>query len=238
MYIYCQGLKHMEQDKNTSCMNHKKWSFEDDNKLKAYFGENKSYEFMMTDLKRTRKSIHSRARFLGIVSKHMRLYREQVLLKKQNKRRCVICKNVFDMNNFYGKDKRCKPCACEKSKKFRWSVPPEQIISERWKEAKYRAENRELEFSITIDDIKSQYDIQKGKCFYTNEPLELKNGTRKSNPFSMSIDRVNSEIGYTKSNIVLCGKIINSMKLDLDLSNFIELCKKVSVFRNLDVRKT
>jgi hypothetical protein len=218
-------------------MNHKKWSSDDDAKLKLYFNEGKNYSFIMDELGRTRKSIHSRARFLGIISKHMKLYREQVLLKTQNKRRCIICKNVFDISDFYGKDKRCKPCACEKSKKYRWSVPPEQIISDRWKEAKYRAEKRGLDFSITIDDIKNQFAFQKGRCFYTNEPLELKNGTRKSNPFSMSIDRVDSKNGYTKSNIVLCGKIINSMKLDLDLSNFIELCKKISVFRNLDVGK-
>lgn len=43
-----------------------------------------------------------------------------------------------------------------------------------------------------------------------------------------SIDRINSNKGYTKDNVVITLGVINLMKRDLELNEFIELCSQVA----------
>lgn len=47
---------------------------------------------------------------------------------------------------------------------------------------------------------------------------------------SVSVERIDSEIGYTAQNTVLCCNIINRMKSDLDGQTFFDLCKAVTVW--------
>ncbi len=46
--------------------------------------------------------------------------------------------------------------------------------------------------------------------------------------FNFSIDRVDSNLGYTQDNIVLCIWDINNMKFNFSQEHFIELCKMVA----------
>ena len=95
----------------------------------------------------------------------------------------------------------------------------------RWKETKYRAKKKQLDFTITIQDFLSQYQNQNGKCYYTGRLLT--NLIDKIENFSLSIDRVNSDVGYVKNNIVLCGSIVNKMKLNLSTEQFISICSEI-----------
>ena len=45
---------------------------------------------------------------------------------------------------------------------------------------------------------------------------------------SVSVERIDSKIGYTIDNVVLVCNVINRMKSDLPLNLFIEMCHKVS----------
>ncbi len=56
-------------------------------------------------------------------------------------------------------------------------------------------------------------------------PLEGRDTTR--NYDNISIDRVDSSKGYIEGNIVLCKLIINQMKSDLVLDNFLNICKNI-----------
>lgn len=47
------------------------------------------------------------------------------------------------------------------------------------------------------------------------------------NYYNVSIDRVDSTVGYTKDNIVLCCDSINSMKNSMPKEFFIELCRNI-----------
>lgn len=60
------------------------------------------------------------------------------------------------------------------------------------------------------------YDIQQGKCFYTDMEMTCcaGKGIMRS---ALSIDRIIPENGYTKGNVVLCCNIINMSKTNLTL---------------------
>lgn len=80
------------------------------------------------------------------------------------------------------------------------------------------AKLRKIKFNIDYNFIINQWDIQKGKCYYTNVDMNLT--ARKKEPFQVSIDRIDSSKGYTEDNAVLCCQSINYMKNDYSLKDF------------------
>lgn len=74
--------------------------------------------------------------------------------------------------------------------------------------AKFRADCKRFDFELTTDYIIELFNKQNGLCYYTNSWIFA-----KAHPtVSLSIDRVNNNLGYTKSNIVLTSKALNRMR--------------------------
>lgn len=92
--------------------------------------------------------------------------------------------------------------------------------------SKSGAKKRDLEFSINIEFILSQWIKQDGKCYYTNIDMQLT--SCKKTPFQVSIDRIDSNIGYIPSNTVLCCQSINYMKNNYKLEDFMTLLEKIN----------
>jgi hypothetical protein len=86
------------------------------------------------------------------------------------------------------------------------------------------------EFSITIQDVLEMWIKQGGKCYYSGMPMEhhASGSVHTRNPSCLTIDRIDSSLGYTIDNVVLCCWIVNRMKNDLTVRQFIELCTLVS----------
>lgn len=61
-------------------------------------------------------------------------------------------------------------------------------------------------------------------CHYTKRELTFEVGHYNS----LSLDRIDSTKGYTKDNVVFCCKIVNMMKLDIDVKDFINWCKIIA----------
>lgn len=80
---------------------------------------------------------------------------------------------------------------------------------------------------ITEHDIRNLYNMQDGKCYYTNRPMKLTPSTARD-PDLMSVDRIDSEKAYTMQNIVLSTWLVNKVKNDLNFEDFLELCKDVA----------
>src|ERR1035441_4182702 len=91
------------------------------------------------------------------------------------------------------------------------------------------AEERELPFSITIQDMDAQWNSQNGKCAYTGEQLvgNVKNYMHNKKMMTASLDRIDSSKGYTKDNIQWVLKDINMMKQQLKENKFLGLCNSV-----------
>ena len=123
----------------------------------------------------------------------------------------------------------CKKCSSNTSKKYIRTT-----LRGRSNRIVAMARNRKLSnFDIDADFICSIFNQQNGKCAYTGINMTFDND--KSSGFStlMSIDRVDSNLGYERSNVVLCCFSVNMMKSDLSLSDFKRLCSMV-----LDYAKT
>jgi hypothetical protein len=69
------------------------------------------------------------------------------------------------------------------------------------------------DFTLTLQDLKEQWELQNGRCPYTNIQLQIPtHNTKVSYECQASIDRVNNSIGYVKSNIEFVSLPINYLK--------------------------
>lgn len=100
------------------------------------------------------------------------------------------------------------------------------VLSQRLVAAKSRrAQNDKKVCDITLEDLLRQFEDQRGLCYYSGTSLSL----RPNDINGLSLDRVDSEKGYVKGNVVLCGAIVNKMKTDLSVEQFIEICTAIAV---------
>lgn len=77
---------------------------------------------------------------------------------------------------------------------------------------------------ISLDDFIQLFLNHKGKCFYTGLSYSL-NGEGMKNPLTVTVDRIDSSIGYTKDNIVFCCFFVNNAKGPWELNQMKELWK-------------
>lgn len=73
---------------------------------------------------------------------------------------------------------------------------------------------------LTIDDLIEQYNKQKGACYWFNIALIPHQIFDKSNPRSMSVDRLDNDKGYTKDNIVITSRAANLARNNTSAKDF------------------
>jgi hypothetical protein len=81
------------------------------------------------------------------------------------------------------------------------------------------AKKRNIEVTITIEDIYTQYIKQHKQCAFTGVPLEF--------GLDASVDRIDSQEGYHVWNIQIVHKTLNMMKKDMPNDLFISWCRMV-----------
>ena len=75
------------------------------------------------------------------------------------------------------------------------------------------AKTNKIPFELSLPIVRSIYNHQHGKCYYTGTPMTLRsNGHLNRDPLLISMDRKNSNEGYTPTNTVFCCWGINSLK--------------------------
>lgn len=142
----------------------------------------------------------------------------------------------------------CKTCAAKRQKEWRHANPgywkiandksikgkinkyPEDerylvsAIRTRISNAKQNSKrNPERDFNIDTDYMYDLFKEQKGKCPLTGIELLVD----KSHPYSLSIDKIVPELGYTQGNVQWTCWAANRAKGDMSTSNFINMCKQV-----------
>lgn len=116
-------------------------------------------------------------------------------------------------------------CGCEtsvrRSKRMRKPLR-RSFIGYQYKAYSNSAKQRNLEFSLTLDDVEN---LLFQKCSYCNvDPYATHvrffiDGSTETISWN-GVDRVDSNRGYVKDNCVSCCKICNAAKSDLTLSEF------------------
>lgn len=96
-----------------------------------------------------------------------------------------------------------------------------------------RAKQGDIAFNITAEDVYNQFIKQNKKCYYSG--LEIFFAHSMSATYSgkephqtASVDRFNSDLGYTTDNIVIVHKNVNLMKSSLTSDDFINFCCLIS----------
>jgi len=139
-----------------------------------------------------------------------------------------------------GKNTGCKHCATKinypSSRKMRSDIVTHKGVYNSWLTSIERNSKRgfivtrDLEVSITLEDLYNQLEKQDFKCALTGIPLNVLDVNK--NKSNASVDRRVNEIGYTKDNIQWVIKDVNLMKNRFNEDYFIEICNKITNFRN------
>lgn len=89
------------------------------------------------------------------------------------------------------------------------------FISQLLHGAKTRAGKKGLEFNLTFDFTKKLLDVSGYRCAVTGLEMNLQSSPRKkANAFKCSLDRIDSEKGYTEDNVRFVCWAVNQMKAD------------------------
>jgi len=122
----------------------------------------------------------------------------------------------------------CKQCCREGNKRSlaKKYATFEGRISTFLTSCRNSSKKRGNEFNLTRDDFTKMWENQDGICVYTGIKMDL----QPNRIFSVSVERINSDIGYTAENTVLCCNVVNRMKSNLDGETFFDMCKAVTTW--------
>ena len=129
-----------------------------------------------------------------------------------------------------GTSTRCKHCGNKSYLSENGEINLQALLLSKYRQIVYNLETRnkvkQLEFNITPKDLEDLYN-KSHYCSLSGIDISLDvNKTLQQQ--NLSVDRIDSNIGYVKDNIQLVDKRINMMKGSLPNDEFIELCCKVA----------
>lgn len=94
-------------------------------------------------------------------------------------------------------------------------------ISHKLQQSKRNAKAKGLEYDLTLEFMRDLWAKQEGLCALSGRPL----GNIGDGYDSPSIDRIDNSKGYLKNNVHWLLWRVNEMKKDMDLKEFLKLCK-------------
>lgn len=104
----------------------------------------------------------------------------------------------------------------------------EEITGRYWCAIKNSAQDRGLEFDITIEYVWKLFISQNRKCFFTGYELCFSELSTENNKQTASLDRIDSSKGYIEDNVQWVHKDINFMKGAASNDKFIQRCKLIA----------
>lgn len=115
-------------------------------------------------------------------------------------------------------------------------VPMEVVTEDKWIKVnghyvpgrkysaiKYNAARRNIHFDVSIDYLDMQWVLQGGRCYYSDEVLDI----RSRNRATASLDRKDSSLGYIEGNVVWVHNDVNFAKHTLSEERFLEIVNKI-----------
>ena len=109
-----------------------------------------------------------------------------------------------------------------------------KIRNTHWTQIQTNARVRNLEFSITPEEVWKIFEAQEGKCALTGIDLVFKPQKRGT---TASLDRIDNSKGYVSGNVQWVYKSINIMKWIYSQEEFIALCRLVRNWNTELVKK-
>lgn len=153
----------------------------------------------------------------------------------QNKMQCSHCLNIKPLIKFHkllyiNYNKWNSVCVeCCKKRKIKNNSLMQRIKELLWN-VKRRCHDKKLSYDLDSNFLKELWNKQNGLCFYTGLPMSLDHFGYDYNLDKISIDRVDSNLGYIKTNVVLTKWKINKIKNDLSILNFLQTISEIYLF--------
>lgn len=152
---------------------------------------------------------------------------------------CIDCKKsiqytVTDKTKIRSENRRCFPCSRKKrtldsDNKGPYNTGTGYFTSRLYSSWKGSAKRRNHDWLINKEDLDKKYKQQNMRCALSGIEMELKHKSL-TRP---SLDRIDSNKGYTKDNIQFVCVAINIMKNKFSESFFIDMCNRISDFNKL-----
>ena len=158
--------------------------------------------------------------------------------------KCSLCKEEKNPENFQKDNKNkhrqfkhywCNSCLYKEQNKQPYRNSKSRLITvllySSKNLAKIRSKNNSEKGMIDIDRefIIKLAEKQNNKCAISNIDLDWK----KNSPKKVSIDRIDSNKGYTKDNVRLVCHQVNIAINNYNIESFYEMCKSVVIHNNL-----
>jgi len=192
---------------------------------------NKAYKDKQRKIKKTKLE----EQYPGaIISEFSNSLKKAYFFPDTNEKICAKCDKKFHISNFFrhsatqdGFHSWCKSCCKDgnqKSRQKKYATFEGRITTllNTCKKSSISRGNQEM--SLTRENLLDMWNNQNHKCYYSN--VEMNTQPNLFN--SVSIERINSSIGYTKDNCVLVCNVVNRMKSDIELNVFIKMCKEIA----------
>lgn len=158
--------------------------------------------------------------------------------------RCKVCQTDKALADFYANGcfadgtkkyrSRCKACVLDfakqaqpvwyASKAARRSSSPKNFISGALNHAAKRKQH--LGFNIDLVYLLQVYEQQNGRCAITGVEMTYSAGKGRV-ATNISIDRIDSSLGYSRGNVQLVCDIANRMKQDLSYGDLKMWCQRI-----------
>ena len=123
---------------------------------------------------------------------------------------------------------KTKTCGCRKSIKSRRNFQGFREIGKGyWSSLVNNADQRGIDFDISIEESWEIYQAQGGRCALSGQWLSF---DRKNH--TASLDRIDSSQGYSPKNVQWVHRDINRMKGSFGNEEFIETCRKIAAWRS------
>lgn len=160
----------------------------------------------------------------------------------------TICKRKAEINRqirngktkFYCNNRCAGKINCQHLKKYHGKYNNNLITGSqkdeysdfKWymKVVKKSSKERNHEYNIDCEYLKELWEKQRGICPITKKKLELRTHSyeNKSQPYSASLDRIDSSKGYTKGNVRFVALIFNYARNTFSDNEVLDFCKVVT----------
>lgn len=158
------------------------------------------------------------------------------------KQQCSICREWKDLLQDFGRNKimssgresRCKKCNTARGQAWRQSSVRQGLacvfrahkITKGFRRSPRRAELVEKS-CVTMATLMVLWARQRGLCAVTGLPLTYVKGSGAGAPTNVSLDRIDSALGYVDGNVRLVCKVVNYMKNVLTDKEMVEWAKAI-----------
>lgn len=152
--------------------------------------------------------------------------------KKHRMVECLCgCGTIFEAPFVYIKRKLRTSCGCRLSHRKAHFRGVGQVSGDYMGRLRRNAKKRSIPFSIEAKDIYNLFIQQKEKCKLSGEEIKLEITAENRSLQTASLDRIDSNKGYTIDNVQWVHKDVNNMKWNMDNSKFIHWCKTITEYQ-------